>query len=187
MQSAKVTVQEQPAKDSNEEVVKVKTTRSKLPCSFWIEGRCHKVLKLLVSPLILQGENCTFSHDIPQRKHTEICKFYRSGFCDRGDNCIFSHGGLLNLPYLINIDLKAEPCAFFKSGKCKNGDQCRFGHFLDFSSIGESKEGTVQMNSSDSCPTETHKRPPPEELSAPEAKRPRIDVCALPSWYDRPS
>ncbi|KAL1915727.1 uncharacterized protein VTP21DRAFT_6486 [Calcarisporiella thermophila] len=53
------------------------------------------------------------------QNHTEICKFFRSYSCVKGESCPYSH------------DLKQEPCRFFHLKKyCEKGSSCRFSHDL---------------------------------------------------------
>lgn len=50
-------------------------------------------------------------------KIQEICKFYKTGSCSKGDDCPFSH------------NLNNHPCKFIHStGTCKYGDNCEFSH-----------------------------------------------------------
>jgi len=74
-----------------------------IPCSFYQKlGRCNN------------GDACRFSHDIEIIK-TDVCKFYLTGACLKGKNCIYYHG--------------EWPCKFFHlKGFCKEGDNCKFSH-----------------------------------------------------------
>jgi len=61
--------------------------RSKVPCKFWVEGRCWK------------GNGCEFSHedlDTKPRplmlKRAEECTYFVKGQCTRGVACPFAHG-----------------------------------------------------------------------------------------------
>jgi len=50
------------------------------------------------------------------KRRDEICKFFRTGHCRRGDNCTFSH------------DLKSEACLYFRAGNCTLGSACKYSH-----------------------------------------------------------
>jgi len=47
----------------------------KKPCSFFLEGNCRRA-------------DCRYSHDLS----TITCKFWREGFCFKGESCPFRHG-----------------------------------------------------------------------------------------------
>jgi hypothetical protein len=50
-------------------------------------------------------------------KINELCKFYKTGSCQKGDDCPYSHNS------------KFYPCKFIHStGTCKFGDNCDFSH-----------------------------------------------------------
>jgi len=50
-------------------------------------------------------------------KKNEVCKYFKSSCCRKGDDCPFSH------------DLKKEPCRFFHlSGHCFQGENCKYSH-----------------------------------------------------------
>lgn len=73
----------------------------KVPCHFFLEGRCSK------------GDKCPFAH-VPQRK-MELCKYYGGGYCAKGDKCFYMHSDF--------------PCKFYhRMNKCMHGDKCRFSH-----------------------------------------------------------
>ncbi|XP_055330631.1 uncharacterized protein LOC129583000 [Paramacrobiotus metropolitanus] len=75
----------------------------KIPCKFFVEGRCK------------YGDQCPFSHNIPQTKKLEACKFYMGGYCQKGVNCVYMHSEF--------------PCKFFHTGqRCYSGDACKFSH-----------------------------------------------------------
>jgi hypothetical protein len=73
------------------------------------------------APLLqTQGKDCTFSHDGPVGVIHEVCKFFKSNSCVKGDACPFVH------------DLSAEPCKdLFRRGRCAFGDKCKFSHDPD--------------------------------------------------------
>jgi hypothetical protein len=71
-------------------------------CKFYQEGRCT-------------NENCPFRHEGPLKQKEEICKFYLSGVCQKGEDCIYSH------------DTKSFPCRFFFLGVCRQ-EKCKFSH-----------------------------------------------------------
>ena len=79
--------------------------RSRVPCSFYLEGRCDK------------GAACAFPHDgVPSRKH-EMCKYFERGACKEGERCLFAH------------EARAVCCAaLFSQGQCRAGASCRFSH-----------------------------------------------------------
>jgi hypothetical protein len=62
-------------------------------------------------------------HKILNRAKKEICKFFSSGRCLKGDNCPFKH----------LILKKDEPCWFFLNapGGCSKGDDCLYLHSRD--------------------------------------------------------
>lgn len=87
------------------------TERPKVPCRYWMEGKCSK------------GDECTFSHAVKPNKSTEeakstdVCRYHIAGNCLKGDTCMFSH------------DLSRVPCKFFHvKGECASGSACRFSH-----------------------------------------------------------
>nr|XP_006824004.1 PREDICTED: zinc finger CCCH domain-containing protein 4-like isoform X2 [Saccoglossus kowalevskii] len=77
--------------------------RSKVPCKFYMDGKCSK------------GEHCPFSHAGAQNKKNELCKFYLNSNCVKGDQCLFLHANY--------------PCKFFHTGaECYQGENCKFSH-----------------------------------------------------------
>ena len=42
-----------------------------------------------------QGKNCRFSHDVEVEKRMELCRYYISNQCLKGDKCLFYHGMIL--------------------------------------------------------------------------------------------
>lgn len=89
----------------------VEAKRPKVPCRYWMEGKCGK------------GDNCTFSHamkpnkTVEEAKSIEVCKYHIAGNCLKGESCMFSH------------DLGLVPCRFFHvKGECGAGKTCRFSH-----------------------------------------------------------
>lgn len=75
----------------------------KVPCKFFMEGRCK------------YGDDCPFSHNIQQQKKLEACKFYMGGYCQKGPNCVYLHNEF--------------PCKFYHTGqRCYAGDACKFSH-----------------------------------------------------------
>ncbi|PJF17542.1 hypothetical protein PSACC_02640 [Paramicrosporidium saccamoebae] len=88
-----------------------KKERPKVPCRYWMEGKCSK------------GDECTFSHasrpnrSVEDAKSEDVCRFHIAGNCLKGDNCMYSH------------DLSKVPCKFFHvKGDCGAGASCRFSH-----------------------------------------------------------
>ena len=78
--------------------------RSRVPCSFYLEGRCDK------------GAACPFPHEgVPSRKH-EMCKYFERGACKEGERCLFSH------------EARTVCCAALFQGRCRAGAGCRFSH-----------------------------------------------------------
>ena len=78
--------------------------RSRVPCSFYLEGRCDK------------GAACPFPHEgTPSRKH-EMCKYFERGACKEGERCLFSHAA------------RTVCCAALFQGQCRAGAGCRFSH-----------------------------------------------------------
>lgn len=73
------------------------------------------VRRLSLLPRAFQGAECPFSHDAPQARKRDMCKFYLSGYCARGEHCSFMH--------------QEFPCKFFHTGaKCFADASCRFSH-----------------------------------------------------------
>lgn len=74
-------------------------------CRRWINGKCYK------------REECPFLHQGEQIKSSEICKFFRTGNCSRGLDCLYSH------------NLKSEACKFLSlRGQCGKGEDCPYSH-----------------------------------------------------------
>ncbi|KAI8922564.1 hypothetical protein DFJ77DRAFT_416181, partial [Powellomyces hirtus] len=78
-------------------------------CEFWAQGKCAA------------DTTCPFSHAGEGHALQRLpCRFFKSGSCQRGAECIWSH------------DLKTEPCVFHHlkqaKGGCKNGEACAFSH-----------------------------------------------------------
>jgi len=93
----------------------------------------------------LLGDKCGFLHEGPHRTHTEICKFYRSGVCRKGEDCPFSH------------DLSKEACKqILTNGFCKYGDRCHYSHDLAF----------AQRQSLPQQPTPLHQLPEDLQLQS---------------------
>lgn len=101
---------------SNKGSNKESRERPRVPCRYWMEGKCTK------------GNDCTFSHanrpnkSVDEAKSEDVCRFHIAGNCLKGDKCMYSH------------DLSKVPCRFFHvKGDCGAGTSCRFSH----SPIGE--------------------------------------------------
>lgn len=96
--------QTKKSKKKSKKTKKAKTKTSPV-CNKWIIGKCYK------------KDECPFLHQGEQIKSTEICKFFRTGSCSRGEKCLYSH------------DLKSEACKFLASrGVCGKGDECPYSH-----------------------------------------------------------
>lgn len=64
---------------------------------------------------ILQENNCTYSHQQPNGRKMELCKFYLMDCCTKDDRCTFMHSEF--------------PCKYYHTGmKCYSGADCRFSH-----------------------------------------------------------
>ncbi|ORY79490.1 hypothetical protein BCR37DRAFT_381674 [Protomyces lactucae-debilis] len=50
------------------------------------------------------------------------CKFYRSGQCTAGRNCVFSH--------IVEQEQERAPCKYFQKGNCRFGNKCALAHIL---------------------------------------------------------
>jgi hypothetical protein len=58
---------------------------------------------------------------------TKLCKFFRKGFCNKGQACNFAHGPEALQPR--PDPYRSRLCASFqKSGGCKNGANCKYAH-----------------------------------------------------------
>ena len=93
-------IQKERQKKDAERQQELKEKREKIPCQFFLAGRCQK------------GDKCPFSHQAP--KKLELCKFYANGYCSKMDKCFFMHSDF--------------PCKFFYRGQCTQGEKCRFSH-----------------------------------------------------------
>lgn len=61
---------------------------------------------------------------------TEICKNYRSGYCEFGDRCVFAHGER-ELRDKNEIAGKSKECKqYINMGYCINGSHCNYEHKL---------------------------------------------------------
>lgn len=86
-------------------------TKPKVPCKYWMEGRCSK------------GSSCTYSHALRPNKtfsearlEGEVCRFHIQGTCLKGDSCLYSH------------DLSQVPCKFYHiHGSCTKSP-CKYSH-----------------------------------------------------------
>ncbi|KAJ6817408.1 zinc finger CCCH domain-containing protein 4 [Iris pallida] len=67
----------------------------------------------------------TVSDMPPQSMEAELCRYFISGSCSRGDQCYFSH----------SLQAKRPTCKFFLTLQgCRNGASCYFSHAHDPSS-----------------------------------------------------
>jgi len=58
---------------------------------------------------------------------TKMCKFYETGACTRGYECVYAHS-MCELQQVPDLR-KSELCAQFTfAGSCNKGDACRFAH-----------------------------------------------------------
>jgi len=65
--------------------------------------------------IFLQENNCTYSHQQPNGRKMELCKFYLMDCCSKEDRCTFMHSEF--------------PCKYYHTGmKCYSGVHCRFSH-----------------------------------------------------------
>lgn len=88
------------------EIAKEKAENNKkIPCHFYMEGRCKK------------GSDCPFSHNCAIVKKPELCKYWITGSCIKGEECAYSH-------------VKSEyPCKYYHIyNTCKYGDNCSYSH-----------------------------------------------------------
>ncbi|KAF2670681.1 hypothetical protein BT63DRAFT_478795 [Microthyrium microscopicum] len=94
-----------------------------------------------------------------------VCKFFRRGFCFRGENCRYKHeidtlntagpatsGIATHLESLDRTDKANIPCRFFVRGNCNRGDRCLFRHSLSLDNA------PVPQNSIPNERTRTHCR-----------------------------
>jgi len=112
-------------------------TKPKVPCKYWMEGRCSK------------ASLCTYSHSLKPNKtfneakmEGEVCRFHIQGTCLKGDSCLFSH------------DLSLVPCKFYHiHGSCTKSP-CKYSHLpfkgederrLFFANIMKDSIGSTQV------------------------------------------
>ncbi|CCE62319.1 hypothetical protein TPHA_0C01630 [Tetrapisispora phaffii CBS 4417] len=92
--------------------------------------------------VIMQHLMITKQLNINVKNYSHVpCKFFKSGKCQAGEHCKFSHqSNILNSANLI-------PCKYYKKGHCKFGEHCVNSHELTSPSL----EQTIntQTNSND--------------------------------------
>lgn len=60
-------------------------------------------------------EQCKFNHDFERKKISQVCKYYLTDSCHKGDKCLFMHS--------------EYPCKYFHIRKlCYNNSNCNFSH-----------------------------------------------------------
>ena len=76
----------------------------------------QQVCRYFFSGNCTKGDKCEFIHTKEKSfKVKELCKFYVQGACDKGAKCIFMH--------------KEFPCKFFHTGaNCFDSENCKFSH-----------------------------------------------------------
>lgn len=135
----------------------VTKTKPKVPCRYWMEGKCSK------------DSECTFSHALrpnktpEEAKSEEVCKFHIAGNCLKGDGCLYSH------------DLSRVPCKFYHvKGDCAAGAECRFSH----APINDEtrKQLTAEMNNINSKDVKNLTEGKPSIISAASIKMPAYHV-----------
>jgi hypothetical protein len=57
---------------------------------------------------------------VHRKVKTEVCRYYNSGRCSKGEECTYIHQG--------EILLKKELCRHFKKGSCLKGKFCPYSH-----------------------------------------------------------
>lgn len=94
-----------------------------LQCRRFLLTTSVKVIPPILScegfALSLTPFSCSFPAD-------NICFDHRSGVCNRGDNCKFSHSSTADFD--VAATANDRPCFDFASGLCERGDACRFSH-----------------------------------------------------------
>ena len=53
---------------------------------------CVRLYMSLPLPSRVQGEECPYSHDVAKEKRREICKYFMTDSCTKGDDCTYYHG-----------------------------------------------------------------------------------------------
>ncbi|KAI9452126.1 hypothetical protein BJY52DRAFT_1174588 [Lactarius psammicola] len=111
--------------------------RSKLPCNFWLQGKC------------IFGDKCKNSHDTPSAIGPDAsgyataadtvpipatqqrCPYFSKGACMFGDQCRLSHRLATETQTLPPRATPKPfgPCKFFTQGRC-NKEDCPFDHIL---------------------------------------------------------
>lgn len=93
--------------------------------------KCQAGIFNLFLALNRLGETCPFLHEGEQIKYTEVCKFHRTGFCTKGEECPFSHGISVSNRITHFLDLHSEACKFMVAkGFCRE-PSCPYSHDLD--------------------------------------------------------
>ncbi|CAD6447913.1 c9a0c79c-ed04-4f57-a394-c272269ff37e [Sclerotinia trifoliorum] len=117
---------------------------SMLPCKYFVTpAGCGR------------GTSCQYSHDVstetnapqstnslnindgkslakrplrPEAQKLITCKFLAKGFCQKGDDCPFSH--VSTTAASSEDPLNKRVCSFFTGGKCTKGNKCYWKHTL---------------------------------------------------------
>ena len=77
----------------------------------------HQLCTFYNSGKCKKGNLCPFIHEGKVIKSKKICKYYISNACRKGINCPYSH------------DLSTIPCIHYNQNICKyTADKCRFKH-----------------------------------------------------------
>jgi cleavage and polyadenylation specificity factor subunit 4 len=85
-------------------------------CIYWLAGNCKK-----------SDDTCDFLHSRVEEK-ISICKYFKeTGFCSKGDDCLFRH--VLQDASKRPATRGNEACPYYDRGFCiRGGAACKFKH-----------------------------------------------------------
>lgn len=93
-------------------------------------GRASKEMHLSVSVAPVSGKERRRIREENLKKRRQLCRFFASGSCARGLECIWAHGEdeLVVEPPERPVLWKVKLCQHFISGWCAQGHKCPFAH-----------------------------------------------------------